>query len=245
MANRRCYTYPRTSFILPSVLRNFPPEHIEPKYASILSILLANGFIQDTTTKSYSVLITTITGNQSPITTTNVYSLYEEYILSIIQYVIDGIAIDTILAKLQPMQQEIRTLAQAEATILVIEDVMLSIVDNLISRTNIDLILNRITYLKGLVASATNLPAAYGELAELIGYILTSITNREPIESVLTNLMTIQAAFASEGKLAEVIIQIQSTIISIVQNIIDRVDIQFVLNRFTYVRSLLAEAAQY
>ena len=238
MANRRCYTYPTTNFILPTVFQNRPPSQIEPKYISTISHLLTTGLLQDTVYHSYSAFVNAIRG-QTP---QNAYSLYETYILDIIQYVIDGVAIDTILVKLRPMQQEIRTLAQAEATIVVIEEVMLSIVNNLTSKLNIGFILSRITYLKGLVAAAQNLPAAYGELSELIGSILTSIANREPIESVLANLVSIQISFASEVKLAEVVGQIQATVISILQNIIDRVDIQFVLNRFTYVRKLLAEA---
>jgi hypothetical protein len=242
MANRRCYTYPTTNFILPTVFQNRPPSQIEPKYISTISHLLTTGLLQDTVDHSYSAFVAATKG-QTAITPQNVYSLYETYILDIIQYVIDGVAIDTILTKLQPMQQEIRSLAQAEATILVIEEVMLSIVNNLTSKLNIGFVLSRITYLKGLVASAQHLPAAYGELSELIGSILTSIANREPIESVLANLMSIQISFASEVKLAEVLTQIQTTVISILQNIINRVDIQLVLNRFTYVRQLLAEAA--
>ena len=242
MANRRCYTRATTSFLLPSVFRSIPSNQIPPKYAQVVALLVANGFIQNTTQNNYSAFVSAVTGVTPP-TVKNAYSLYQEYVLSIIQYVIDGVAIDTVLAKLQPMQQEIRTVAQAEATILVIEEVLLSIVDNLTSRVSINLILNRITYLKGLLASAKDLPAAYGELAGLIEVIIDSITNREPIESVLANLMTIQTAFATEAKLAEVLTRIQTAVISILQNIIDRVDIQLVLNRFTYVRELLAEAA--
>ena len=241
MANRRCYTYPTTNFILPTVFQSLPTSQIQSKYVSTVSLLLTTELLQDTVDQSYSAFINAIQG-KTVITPQNAYSLYETYILDIIQYVIDGVAIDTILVKLRPMQQEIRTLAQAEATIVVIEEVMLSIVNNLTSKLNIGFILSRITYLKGLVAAAQNLPAAYGELSELIGSILTSIANREPIESVLANLVSIQISFASEVKLAEVVGQIQATVISILQNIIDRVDIQFVLNRFTYVRKLLAEA---
>ena len=238
MASRRCYTHAVTHFILPSVFASYPSAQIERKYATVISILLSNGFIQNTTQQNYSRLVTATSGS----TTTNVFSLYEEYVLSIIQYVIDGVTIDTILAKLAPMKQQINSLAQAESAILVIEEVMLSIVENLSSRTSIDIILNRIVYLKGLLASAKDLPVAYGEIAALIESIITSITNRESIESVLANLMTIQTAFATEVHLAEVISKIQSAIISILQNVIDRVDIGFVLNRFTYVKQLLAEA---
>ena len=242
MANRRCYTYPVTNFILPTAFQNIPPSQITPKYKSTISLLVTSGLLQNTVDNSYSAFVSATTGQQTSITTQNVYSLYETYILDIIQYVIDGIAIDTILAKITPLQQEIRTLAQAESAIVIIEEVMLSIVDNLTSKINIGFVLNRITYLKGLVASAQNLPAAYGELANLIGSILTSIADREPIESVLANLMSIQTSFATEAHLAEVVTKIQTTIISILQNVIDRVNIGFILNRFTYVRKLLEEA---
>lgn len=245
MASRRCYTRAVTNFILPSVFRAYPPEQIERKYASVISILLTNGFIQNSTGQNYSRFLNAINPIAYPpdtIPATNVFSLYEDYVLSIIQYVIDGVAIDTILAKLRPMQQEITTLVQAESAIAMIEEVMLSIVDNLTSKFGIDIILDRIVYLKGLLASAKELPIAYGEIAALIEVIITSITNRESIDSVLANLMTIQTAFATEVHLAEVIIKIQTTVISILQNIINRVDIALVLDRFTYVRELLAEA---
>jgi len=244
MANRRCFSYPQTKFIVSSIFQSLPPQQIEQKYAPVVSFLLTNGFIQDTTDHMYSLFVNAIKNTStSSSTATNVFSLYEEYVLSIIQYVIDGIAIDTILAKLKPMQQQIHTFVQAESTIRVIEEVMLSVVENLANKVSIEMVLNRIVYLKGLLASAKDLPVAYGEIEALIETIIVSITNRTPIESVLANLMSIQTSFATEVKLAEVVTQIQTTVIGILQNIIDRVDIQFVLNRFTYVRKLLAEAA--
>ena len=239
---RLCYTAPITNIIIPSAFKLLPTSMINPTYASVITVLLQNGFIQDTTGQNFSAFLAAITNQSSNPSIISAYGLYEQYILSIIQYVTDGITIDTILAKLKPMQDTIRSYAQAESTILTIEEVLISIVNNLTNRVNLDLVLGRITYLKGLLKTSTNLPVVYGEIYQLITDIIVSITNRTPIDAIIANLLSIQTAFATEVKLAEVVSRIQSCLIGILQNIIDRVNLTFVLNRFTYVRQLLAEA---
>ena len=169
-------------------------------------------------------------------------STYQSYILQVIQYIIDRVSLDTVLSRLQELQQEITTKAQAEATIDRIESIILGIIDNITNRVNLDIVLRRLAYLKTEVAAATNLPVTYNDIATLLVYVIEQITNRESLDAVLANLITIQTNMVGMVSVADNILDIQSTLISIIENITNRVNLDIVLRRLAYAQSLVTQA---
>jgi hypothetical protein len=174
-------------------------------------------------------------------TLTSFYSEYETFILKIIQYVTDRVSLDTIIKDLTPLQTEIRTIAEAEEILFVIQKLMLSIVDNIAAGVDINIILIRIAYLQDQLSLAADLPVVYNDVAELISYVLDQIINRESLENIITNLTAIQTSMVAEVELAEGILRIQRVIISIIENIIQSVDINLILHRITYLQGLVKD----
>jgi hypothetical protein len=169
-------------------------------------------------------------------------SAYESYILQIIQYIIDRVNLDTVLAELQALQTEITTKVQAEAVIERIQTIILSVVDNITNRVNLDVVLRRLAYLQEELATATDLPVIYNDITGLLVYVIDQIINKENLDTVLANLTAIQVNMTGNIYIADSILTIHSTIISIVENITNRVNLDVVLRRLAYLQGLVAEA---
>lgn len=297
MAARRHIPIQITHLIQPSIYTVLNLDNLAPEYAATLATLVNENILTDTITHNYTAFITAILGNNAIITpnenktsgnitgthigstTTsnknssnvsdinNLYQQFENYILSIIQYITDGMALDSILNILQPLLDKIDSAAAAASTINTIQTTMLGLfetlslrgdisgnqsgnqsrVDTLSTRFDISGIQQRLDYLQSLLLIDTNLEPVYNEINSFLVAIIDQIKNKQPyltlLEQLTTGLVTLQLNMLPQIQLADDMLAIQETIISIINNIIKGVDLNLVLSRLQYVTILLTNAA--
>ena len=169
------------------------------------------------------------------------YSLYETYILDIIQYITDKVSLDAVLNDLRALQVEIETKAQAQQVIRQIEHILLGVVDNIANRVSLDIVLSRLAYLTELLQTVdpASLPAVYGNVADLLITVIDEIVHQTPLDTVLTDLGTIQTHMSADVQIANEILEFQEIVISIVENIIHKISLDIVLGRLVYLQEKL------
>jgi hypothetical protein len=185
--------------------------------------------------KPNSQHITNITSDD---TQSNIYTAFQNYILEIIQFIIDKVSLDTIIASLETYRKEINSHAEAEAALDNIKILIVSVIDNISAGVNMTIVIDRITYIQGLLKVSGD-KAIYGEIFEMIIEIIDEITNRKPLDDILSNLKKYQPLINVEGDAANNIITIQLQIISIIENIIAGISMNIILDRISYVKGLV------
>jgi hypothetical protein len=203
MSARRHIPVQITHLIQPSIYTTLDLGNLAPEYATTLATLINENILTDTTTHNYTAFITAVLGKNVIITpnenktsgnitgtnigTTNtsnnssnvndinsLYQQFENYILSIIQYITDGMALDSILNILQPLLDKINTAAEAASTINKIQSTMMSLFETVSTNIDISGIQQRLDYLENLLLTETNLEPVYNEInVFLVAIIIT------------------------------------------------------------------------
>jgi hypothetical protein len=170
------------------------------------------------------------------------YTLYEQYILDIIQFITDKVSLDSILGNLQVLQKEINTKYQAQLVLDQIEHILLGVIDNISHKVSLNIILYRLNHINTLLATVdpSNLPVVYGNVSELLLFVIDEIANKTSLDTILTQLSIVQTGMAAEVQLADEILAFQEIIISIVENIINRTSLTIVMGRLLYLQQRLA-----
>ena len=166
------------------------------------------------------------------------YTLYEQYILAMIQYIIDKVSLDFILDGLNALQVQIETKTQAITIIKQIEHIILGVVDNISNRVNLNIVLSRLAYLTELLdkVDPSELPTVYSDVAELLISVIENITNKDSLDTVLSDLALIQTYMTGEVQVAREILAVQKMVISIVENITQKVNLNIVMTRLVYLQ---------
>jgi len=256
MAARRNHQIRVTSFILPSTYASLPVSLIEPKYALTVASLLNQGSIENTPTNDYAAFIVSIIGAEAFDTTNdsidtdftnnngqNIYLIFEEYILGVIQSITQGITLDTVLTTLLPLQTQINTAAEAANAIFIIQKVMIILLDNVKCNIDIATIQTRFTYLQTLLAAETDLDETYKEINTFLTSLIELVANKKPYGDLVTQLtntlLLMQNENIAEIQYVDDIVGIQQVLLGVLQNITDGVDLGLVKNRLAYVQRLL------
>lgn len=163
--------------------------------------------------------------------------IYQDYILEVIQFIIDRVSFDTILESLRIHRQAITTHAEAQQKLLDIQRMVLSVVDMISSRVNITLVLERIAYIQKILDENddTNM-ALYDDMFDMIVEIIDEITNKQPFEQILDTLKKMQNYMAPETEAAKGILAVQEQIIRVIENIIKGTSMSFVMERILKIK---------
>jgi len=257
MAARKFHPIRNTNLVLQSVYQSLPVGLIEPKYALTLAALINQGSIENTPTNDYTTFVIAIIGAEAFDTTNdtvdtefnssksgqNIYKLFEEYILNVIQSITQGITLDTVLSALTPLQTQINTATTAASAILVIQNVMIILLNNVQSNIDIAVIQKRLDYLQSLLTTETDLDPIYAEINTFITTVIDLVAKKEPyadlVEQLTNTLLLLQNANIKEIQYVDDIVGIQQVLLGVIQNITDRVDLGLVKNRLAYVQRLL------
>ena len=220
-----------------SILGIIPTILIPPDPSKILSSLKQGtvNILRQPSYGSYSAPI-------SIVINPSFYTLYEQYILDIIQFITDKVSLDSILGNLQVLQKEINTKYQAQLVLDQIEHILLGVIDNISHKVSLNIILNRLAHANTLLATVdpSNLPVVYGNVSELLLFVIDEIANKTSLDTILTQLSIVQTGMAAEVQLADEILAFQEIVISVVENIINKTSLNIVMGRLLYLQKQLA-----
>ena len=181
--------------------------------------------------------ITNITASDPP---SIIYTAFQNYILEIMQFIIDRASIDTIISSLETYRQEINSHAAAEAALEKIKILIFSVIDNISAGINLTIVLDRIAYIQELLKISGD-SAIYGEIFEMIIEIMDEVINRKPLDDILSNLKKFQSLINIEAEATINIMKIQVLVISIIESIIGGVNIYTIIDRINYVKGLVID----
>ena len=223
---------------LPARIRDIIPSILVPPNPSKVISSLKQGSVNILTQSSYGSY-----SSDGPIQP-SFYTLYEQYILDIIQFITDKVSLDSILGNLQVLQKEINTKYQAQLVLDQIEHILLGVIDNISHKVSLNIVLTRLAHVNTLLATVdpSNLPVVYGNVSELLLFVIDEIANKTSLDTILTQLSIVQTGMAAEIQLADEILEFQEIIISIVENIINRTSLNIVMNRLLYLKQRLVDA---
>ncbi len=180
---------------------------------------------------------TTTVVEQRVDTTNDPCVIYQNYVLEVIQFIIDKVSFDTILESLMIHRAEIKTHAEAQKKLLDIQRMILSVVDMISSSVNIKLVLERIEHIqKVLDENEDQNVAVYGEIFDMVVEIIDEITNKQPFEQIIDNLKKIQQYIIPETEAARGIMAVQEQIIRVIENIISGTSMAFVIERILKIK---------
>jgi hypothetical protein len=180
---------------------------------------------------------TVVVVEQQVDTTNDPCVIYQNYVIEVIQFIIDKVSFDTIIESLRLHRQEIKTHAEAQKKLLDIQTMILSVINMISSSVNIKLVLERIEYIQNVLDENDDQNMAiYGDIFDMVIEIIDEIIDKQQFQQVLENLKKIQQYIIPETEAAKGIIAVQQQIIRVIENIIAGTSMIFVIEHIFKIK---------